>query len=385
MTAGGDIVLALNSGSSSVKFGVYAVDAPDCVLLTSGAFEGADTGPAVFDHIARVLTDAGTAAPTSIGHRIVHGGPDLRRHCRIDADVVRQLEAAVPFAPLHLPASLALIQGAGECYPEVPQVACFDTAFHATLPEVAYTLPISKDLRAGGLRRYGFHGLSCESILRQLGPAPERLIIAHLGNGASITAVRDGRSIDTSMGLTPSGGVVMGTRSGDLDPGVLIFLLRERGFDATTLEELIDHRSGLLGVSGLSGDMRRLHDAHADPDAALAVAMFCMSVRKQIGAMIAVLGGIDMLVFTGGIGEHDDLVRTTICDGLRWVGLALDTDGGRVDRGPAVPPGVRDPAGLLGIGDGGRGGVQGNGVGQRSAEPGGQADVVGGAGRDGKG
>jgi acetate kinase len=330
VTAGGDIVLALNSGSSSVKFGVYAVDAPDCALLTSGAFEGADTGPAVFDHIARVLTDAGTPVPTSIGHRIVHGGPALRRHCRIDADVVRQLEAAVPFAPLHLPASLALIRNAGERYPEVPQVACFDTAFHATLPEVAYTLPISRDLRAGGLRRYGFHGLSCESILRQLNPAPERLIIAHLGNGASITAVRDGRSIDTSMGLTPSGGVIMGSRSGDLDPGVLIYLLRERGFDATTLEELIDHRSGLLGVSGLSGDMRRLHDAHANPDAALAVAMFCMSVRKQIGAMIAVLGGIDMLVFTGGIGEHDDLVRTTICDGLQWVGLALDTDGGRV-------------------------------------------------------
>jgi acetate kinase len=326
MSADGDeIVLALNSGSSSVKFGLYDVGVSSLAVLADGEFEGADTGPAVFDHIGAVLAAAATPPPTAIGHRVVHGGPHLRHHCRVDAAVIRQLEAAVPFAPLHLPASLALIRGAQGRYPGVHQIACFDTAFHATLPEIAYTLPIARDLCAGGLRRYGFHGLSCESIVRQLGgDVPDRLIIAHLGNGASVTAVRAGQSIDTSMGLTPSGGVIMGSRSGDLDPGVLIYLQREKGLDAGALEELIDHKSGLLGISGISSDMRRLRDLPADPQAALAIAMFCYSVRKQIGAMIAVLGGIDMLVFTGGIGEHDAVVRKTICEGFSWAGLTAE-------------------------------------------------------------
>lgn len=316
-----EIVLALNSGSSSVKFGLYDVGPSSADVLTAGTFEGEDTGPAVFDHIEQVLAAAGAADPTAIGHRIVHGGPLLRRHCRIDPEVQRHLQAAVPFAPLHLPASLTLIEGATDRYPHLPQVACFDTAFHATLPEVAYTLPIAHALCADGLRRYGFHGLSCESIVRQLGAGlPDRLIIAHLGNGASVTAVAAGRSIDTSMGLTPSGGVVMGSRSGDLDPGVLIYLLREQGLDAAALETLIDKRSGLLGISGIASDMRALHGS-TDPRAALAVAMFCYSVRKQIGAMVAALGGVDVLVFTGGIGEHDPIVRATIRDGLTWAGL----------------------------------------------------------------
>jgi acetate kinase len=316
---GRQIVLALNSGSSSVKFGSYDVGAASADLLVESAFEGADTGPAVFDHIGEVLAAARHPPPTAIGHRIVHGGPDLQAHCLIDEAVVHRLEAAVPFAPLHLPASLALIRCARDRYPHLPQIACFDTAFHATLPEIAYTLPIAHDLCAGGIRRYGFHGLSCESIVRQLGAdIPDRLVIAHLGNGASVTAVRAGVSIDTSMGLTPSGGVMMGSRSGDLDPGVLIYLMRERGMDAHALEALVDRKAGLLGVSGIASDMRALH-ASSDPRAALAVAMFCRSVSKEIGAMSAVLGGIDGLVFTGGIGEHDDLVRSRIWADLAWM------------------------------------------------------------------
>ncbi|MDP1648348.1 MAG: hypothetical protein Q8M01_09135 [Rubrivivax sp.] len=216
------------------------------------------------------------------------------------------------------------------------RVACFDTSFHAELPEVARVLPIAKELRSQGIQRYGFHGLSLESIMHQLGDElPTRLVIAHLGNGASITAVKPGKSIDTSMGLTPSGGVIMGTRSGDLDPGVLVYLMREKKFDAASLEALVDHRSGLLGISGLSADMRRLHEAAAsNRDARLAIEMFCYSVRKQVAAMIAVLGGLDMLVFTGGIGENDVQVRTEICAGLAWIGVSLDDSRNRTASNP---------------------------------------------------
>ena len=274
--------------------------------------------------------------PDAIGHRIVHGGPALRQHCRIDDAVLRQLHAAAAFAPLHAPAALALIRFAQVHFPGVPQVACFDTQFHADLPEVARVLPIARELLSDGMQRYGFHGLSLESIVRQLGDAlPQRLVIAHLGNGASITAVKAGLSIDTSMGMTPSGGVIMGTRSGDLDPGVLVYLMREKKIDAARLEALVDQRSGLLGISGLSGDMRRLHEAAAsNRDARLAIEMFCYSVRKQVAAMIAVLGGLDMLVFTGGIGENDAQVRTGICAGLSWIGVSLDESHNRAASNP---------------------------------------------------
>jgi acetate kinase len=248
--------------------------------------------------------------------------------------VLQQLHAAAAFAPLHAPAALALIRFAQVHFPGVPQVACFDTQFHADLPEVARVLPIARELLSDGMQRYGFHGLSLESIVRQLGDAlPQRLVIAHLGNGASITAVKAGLSIETSMGMTPSGGVIMGTRSGDLDPGVLVYLMREKKFDAATLDALVDQRSGLLGISGLSGDMRRLHEAAAsNRDARLAIEMFCYSVRKQVAAMIAVLGGLDMLVFTGGIGENDAQVRTGICAGLSWIGVSLDESRSRAAR-----------------------------------------------------
>jgi acetate kinase len=266
------------------------------------------------------------AAPQVIGHRIAHGGPKLLRHCYIDDAVIADLEDAAQFAPLHVPAALSGIRRAMNHFGDVPQIACFDTAFHADLADVARVLPIARDLETRGLRRYGFHGLSCESILHQLGSVvPSRTIIAHLGSGASITAVRNGASADTSMGLTPAGGVVMGTRSGDLDPGVLVYLLRQKKLDAEELEREINNRAGLFAISRLSSDMRVLRKAaETNADARLAIAAFCHSVRKEIAAMAAVLGGVDLLVFTGGIGENDSQSRFEICAGLGWMGVALD-------------------------------------------------------------
>jgi acetate kinase len=340
-------ILALNSGSSSLKFGLYRVGASRIDLLVSGEAEsiGAKTGrfraqdsqggtllsetssipsqQSAIVRIGQLLDRTKMPAPSAIGHRIVHGGPKLRQHCRIDASVLRQLEAASAFAPLHTPAALSVIRFAQEHFPGLPQVACFDTTFHTEMPDVARVLPIPRELLSEGIQRYGFHGMSCESVVHQLGTSvPDRLIIAHLGNGASVTAVKGGKSIDTSMGLTPSGGVIMGTRSGDLDPGVLVYLMREKNLDAAGIEELVDHHSGLIGISGLSGDMRRLHEAASSNAAArLAIEMFCYSVRKQIAAMIAVLNGVDMIVFAGGIGENDGEVRASICEGLSWAGI----------------------------------------------------------------
>ncbi|MDQ6638219.1 MAG: acetate/propionate family kinase [Pseudomonadota bacterium] len=355
-------VLALNSGSSSLKFGLYDVRSVSVAPLVSGQAEAigeansrfhaedsrrgvvaseadsiADQRGAVL-RLVQLLATLGFPSPAAVGHRIVHGGPKLRRHCRIDDAVLRELEAATPYAPLHMPPALAVIRFAEEHFPGIAQVACFDTTFHAGMPEVSRTLAIPKELRSQGIRRYGFHGLSCESIVRQLADRlPGRLLIAHLGNGASVTAVGDGRSIDTSMGLTPSGGLIMGTRSGDLDPGVLIYLLREKGFDAGRLEDMVDHRAGLLGISGVAGDMRRLHEqAAANDDARLAIEMFCYSVRKELAAMTAVLGGVEAIVFTGGIGENDPDVRSAICAGLAWAGIRLDESRNRASNGGLI-------------------------------------------------
>jgi acetate kinase len=318
-------VLALNSGSSSLKFGLYRVSASGAETLLSEIMPLSDQREAVV-HIAKRLTDLELPAPDAIGHRIVHGGPNLRRHCLIDDEVLAQLDAATAFAPLHIPPALDVIRFAREHFSGLPQAACFDTTFHAAMPDVARILPLPKDLLAEGIQRYGFHGLSCKSIVRQLGrDLPDRLIIAHLGNGASVTAVENGKSIDTSMGLTPTGGVIMGTRSGDLDPGVLVYLAREENLDAAGLEKLVDHRSGLLGISGVDSDMQRLHEAApSNADARLAIEMFCYSVRKQIAAMIGALQGVDMIVFTGGIGENDAEVRAAICAGLSWIDVGLD-------------------------------------------------------------
>lgn len=323
-TLNAKIVLSLNRGSSSLKFGLHRVDDAEVETLFVETI-ALTNGHEAVHHISAALTKSGLPKPEAIGHRIVHGGFALRHHCLIDNKVIQQLQAATPFAPLHLPASMMLVQASQAVFSGLPQVACFDTSFHRTLPDIARLLPIDRALQAQGIQRYGFHGLSCESIVQQLGHAvPARVVIAHLGSGVSITAVKDGKSIDTSMSFTPSGGVMMGTRSGDLDPGLLLYLLRERQFDITAMEHLIDHHSGLLGVSGKASDMRELHAiAASNRDAKLAIAMFCQSVKKQIAAMISVLGGIDMLVFTGGIGEHDANVRAAICDGLAWMGIEL--------------------------------------------------------------
>ncbi len=342
-------VLTLNSGSSSLKFGLYRTMPLRTEMLLTGEVEEIG-GPAarlhgkdacgnllpagdapIADHnqaivqVGKMLGVARIPALAAIGHRIVHGGPKLRRHCVIDDEVLEQLEAATVFAPLHMPPALSVIRFAREHFPGIPQVACFDTTFHADLPSVARTLPLPKALRLEGIQRYGFHGLSCESILRQLGDAvPDRLVVAHLGNGASITAVKNGESVDTSMGLTPVGGVIMGTRSGDLDPGILLYLMRKKNIDVAALEDLVNRHCGLLGVSGVGSDMRELwRAAPSNPDAKLAIDMFCYAVRKQIAALIAVLGGVDLLVFTGGIGENDERVRDSICGGLAWLGSDL--------------------------------------------------------------
>ena len=343
-------VLALNSGSSSLKFGLYRVSSLGTARLivgeaqsigaAEGAFRAEDAKGAsllresvalrsqkdVVIRVARLLTDMKMPAPQSIGHRIVHGGPTLRTPCVIDDSVVNELNTASAFAPLHMPAALSLIRFSREHFPAIPQVACFDTGFHAGMPSIARALPIPHALRAEGIERYGFHGLSCESIVRQLGAAvPSNLLIAHLGNGASITAVKHGKSIDTSMGLTPTGGIIMGTRSGDLDPGVLVYLARQKKLDPTKLEQLVDQQSGLLGISGVSADLRELHQAApSNLNARLAIEMFCYSAAKQLAAMSVALGDIDAIVFTGGIGENDAQVRALICGHLAVIGVRLN-------------------------------------------------------------
>ena len=361
------IILVLNCGSSSLKFGLYRLQSlstasteneisPIEVLLTGevepigisevGVVEASinivnkepvakplavktinfSNHKEAILHVVRLLAESSMPAPVAIGHRVVHGGFKLREHCLIDDGVIKQLEAASTFAPLHNYAALLAIRITQALFPHLPQVACFDTTFHLEMPEIASVLPISKILRLEGIRRYGFHGLSYESIVQQLGKnIPRRLVIAHLGNGASVTAVKNGKSIDTSMGMTPTGGIMMGTRSGDIDPGVLIYLMHEKRFDAAMLENLVDHQSGLLGISGIDSDMRHLHEAaKSNSHAQLAIQMFCYAVQKQIAAMISVLNGIDMLVFTGGIGENDSEIRTSICKGLAWFGIKLD-------------------------------------------------------------
>jgi acetate kinase len=360
-------VLALNSGSSSLKFGLYCVGSSRIERLLSGEAESigdksgkchaqdsrgnallSETGSIrnqreAIIRIGRLLGDAKMPMPAAIGHRVVHGGPKLRHHCLIDDSVLTQLEAAVAFAPLHIPSALSVIRFAKEHFPGLQQAACFDTTFHAQLPAVARVLPIAKELQSEGIQRYGFHGLSCESIVHQLtNDLPNRLVIAHLGNGASVTAVRGGKSIDTSMGLTPTGGVIMGTRSGDLDPGVLVYLIREKKFDGAMLEDLVNRRSGLLGISGVGSDMRRLREAaSSNADARLAIQMFCYSVGKRIAAMIAALGGVDMIVFTGGIGENDIEGRVAICGGLNWHGVTLDPARNGSGENPISDPASR--------------------------------------------
>lgn len=262
-------------------------------------------------------------AVSAVGHRIVHGGPSLRTHQLITPALLSTLESAVHFAPLHIPQALATLRQAEQLFPGIPQFACFDTAFHRTMPERASRLPIPERFAAAGVMRFGFHGLSCEAVMHRLGGSPAaRLVIAHLGGGSSVTAVATGVSIDSSMGMSPTGGVPMGTRSGDLDPAVLLFMLRS-GLSADKLEQVVNHECGLAGISEDGADMQALLQRadEGDAKALLAVDIFCTGIRKQIGSYAALMGGLDLLVFTGGIGEHSGRVRERIATDLEFLGL----------------------------------------------------------------
>ena len=341
-------ILCLNGGSSSLKFAVYGISGGDDKRVFSGAVEaiGAEGGRAWLragdkavseqkgsfaDHSAAVRTmfaalkAQGVTELAAAGHRIVHGGPKFTAPRRIDEGLKTALRGLIPFAPLHLPSQVEMIDAVAAHFPDLPQVACFDTAFHSRMPEVAQRFALPGKLWSRGIRRYGFHGLSYEYVVGKLGAAlGHRAVIAHLGNGASMVALQDGVSIDTSMGLTPAGGFMMGTRSGDLDPGVLLHLLRA-GYSADKLEELLNHEAGLLGVSGGSSEMRALLEKRkTDPAADLAVQMFCYQARKFVGAFAAALNGLETLVFTGGIGEHAAAVRAEICSGLEHLGIEVD-------------------------------------------------------------
>jgi acetate kinase len=298
---------------------------------------------AAVDAVFDVVATLGLPRPEAVGHRLVHGGPAHAAPERLDARLFERLRALIPFAPLHLPSELAVIEAVAARFPDLPQVVCFDTAFHRSMPELAQRLPLPGTLWDLGVRRYGFHGLSYEYVLGALGPGRSgRLIIAHLGNGASLAAIRDGQPCETTMGLTPTGGLMMGTRSGDLDPGVLLYLLGQSGYDRARLNRLVNQEAGLLGVSGTSPDMKTLLAARGkDPGAALAVRMFCYHVRKHIGALAAVLGGLDMLVFTGGIGERAAPVRREVCDGLEHLGVRLDPERNDAHADPISAAGIR--------------------------------------------
>jgi acetate kinase len=321
-------VLCVNSGSSSLKSALFEVDgAAERAVgrvteeVSSGDYTGAlDAALASFE-------ERGLRSPDAAGHRVVHGGPRHTEPAVIDDVVLADLRDLVPFAPLHMPAAISGIEAVGTRWP-IPQVACFDTSFHHRMPVLARRLPLPDDLWDDGVRRYGFHGLSYEYVVGTLGPARlgARAVLAHLGNGASMAAVRDGQSVETTMGFTPAGGLVMSTRAGDLDPGVAVYLLREKGYDADQLEQLVDRGAGLTALSGGTSDMQTLvtQRERGEPRAALAIDAFCYHARKHVGALAAVLGGMDTLVFTGGVGEHAAVVRAEICLGLEHLGVELD-------------------------------------------------------------
>jgi acetate kinase len=328
-------LLTLNGGSSSLKVGLYGLGPPP-VRIGSAAVERIGTD--VPDHaaalqqaLARLEPLGGLAPIVAVGHRIVHGGPSLEAPTLITPAVLEELRRLRAIDPDHLPAEIALIDSMRARAPSMPQVACFDTAFHRTEPPVTRLLALPRRYFAAGIRRYGFHGLSYEFLLEELArvagdaAARGRVVMAHLGAGASLVAVRDGRSVDTTMAFTPNSGVPMGTRSGDLDPGVIVHLLRTERLDAEALDDMLSRRSGLLGVSETSADMRDLLAREAgDARAADAVALFCWQVRKAVGALATTIGGLDTLVFSGGIGEHAPAVRARVAAGLEHLGVLLD-------------------------------------------------------------
>ncbi|MDB6022967.1 MAG: Acetate kinase [Pedosphaera sp.] len=346
-------ILVLNAGSSSLKFGLFQaskslspvisgkfarISLPDAELTWTNIASGQKQQRKLPlpDHSACVtplleLLKSQAVKVTAIGHRVVHGGPKFREPQLVTQEMLAELRRFGPFDPDHLPAAIALIEEIGRAYPGVPQVACFDTAFHRDMPRVAKLLPLPRRYDAMGVQRYGFHGLSYAYLMQELEhlagtkAAKGRIILAHLGNGASMAAVRDGQSIDTTMGFTPTAGLVMSTRTGDLDPGLVMYLARTENMTASQFNEMVNKHSGLLGVSESSPDARDLLEIESrDVRAAEAVALFCYSAKKWIGALAAALGGLDTLVFSGGIGENSTVLRARICDGLGFLGIELD-------------------------------------------------------------
>jgi acetate kinase len=357
MKPAGSRILTINGGSSSIKFALFEaggalrrilggelerIGTPQASLRVTGTNQADNFSRpvATADHTVAVgaLTDwieehSGRDGLTAVGHRVVHGGPKYSRPQLVTAEMVEELRRFSPFDPEHLPLELELIEAFRRRHPKLPQVVCFDTAFHRSMPRVATLLPIPRRYEAQGVRRYGFHGLSYEFLMAELAclgdPAATkgRVILAHLGNGASLAAVRDGESIDTSMGFTPTAGLVMSSRSGDLDPGLVSYLARTEHMSAAQFQKMVTHESGLLGVSQTSSDMRNLLECETvDVRAAEAVALFCYQAKKWIGAFAAALGGLDTLVFAGGIGENAPPVRDRICDGLGFLGIELDQE-----------------------------------------------------------
>ncbi len=347
-------ILTINTGSSSLKVALYEFGR-DATLLLSGQVErigGAGCrlrltdaqGKTLVDQ-AQTVTDHGSALEAvlawlrahhpdltlvAVGHRLVHGGSEYLEPQRVTPELIANLRKLIPIAPNHLPQAVQAIEVVAKAYPDLLQVTCFDTSFHRHMPRTAQLFPLPRHFADEGVIRYGFHGLSYESIMEQLRnqalhEAEGRVIIAHLGNGASLAAVRGGVGLETTMGFTPAGGLMMGTRCGDIDPGILVYLLAERGFTAQELNDLVVRQSGLVGVSGSSADMRDLLSREStDPHAAEAVALFCYQAKKHLGALTAALGGLDTLIFTGGIGERAAPVRHRICDGLEFLGVRLD-------------------------------------------------------------
>lgn len=366
-------ILVVNAGSSSVKFAAFDAAADPPQRLLRGQVEGIGGTPRLrcrsgeAPETIRPLPAGATHAqalaaivgllrealrggrPIAVGHRIVHGGPDLAAPAVVDAALRARLAALVPLAPLHQPHNLAGLDAAAAAFPGVPQIACFDTAFHRSHPWEADVFALPLRFYAEGLRRYGFHGLSYESILAQITAedpalAAGRLVVAHLGAGCSLCAIREGRSLDSSMGFTALDGVPMGTRSGSVDPGLILHLLSRQGMDAGALSRLLYHESGLLGLSGISADVRELLACNR-PEAQRALSHFAWRVRREIGALIATLGGVDALIFTAGIGENAPAVRAMVCEGLAALGLVLDTERNAAGAAEISAPG--SPARIL--------------------------------------
>lgn len=350
-----DAIAVLNAGSSSIKYSLFLLRGPDLELVLRGQVEGLYTKPrfvakdaagelldekswdegarlgheGALEHLVPyVRAHLGSDRLAGIGHRVVHGGMDFTRPVRVTAEIAQSLERFVPLAPLHQPHNLAPIRLLLERLPQLPQVACFDTSFHRSNPELAQMFALPARFHAEGVRRYGFHGLSYEyiaSVLPEVDAraAAGRTVVLHLGNGASMCALQGGRSVASTMGFTAVDGLPMGTRSGAIDPGVILYLMDQRGMDVRAIEKLVYNQSGLLGVSGISSDMRALL-ASEDPRARTAIDLYVYRIRRELGSLAASLGGLDAVVFTAGIGEHAAFIRQRVCEDAAWLGVQLD-------------------------------------------------------------